>query len=98
MAGIRVTPETLSGQGNELIDYASDLSEILGLIDSKVNQITEGWEGMAQNAYFSMYESMKKSLDQFPELVNTLGSATVSAAEAFASVDEELQKGFSSAT
>ena len=39
---------------------------------------------------------MKQSLDQFPQLVESLGEATVSAAEAFASVDEQLQSGFSS--
>ena len=40
---------------------------------------------------------MKTSLDKFPELFESLSSATVSAAEAFASVDEQLQSGFNSA-
>jgi len=44
-----------------------------------------------------MYETMKQSLDKFPELVESLGSATVSAAKAFASVNEQLQSGFNSA-
>ena len=44
-----------------------------------------------------MYETMKESLDKFPELVNALGEATVSAAEAFSSVDEQLRDGFKSA-
>jgi WXG100 family type VII secretion target len=90
MASIRVTPETLSSQGNELVKYAGDLKDVLSLIDSKIGEIIDGWDGLAQDAYFSMYETMKKSLDQFPELVNSLGEATVSSAEAFASVDELL--------
>ena len=97
MAGIRVTPETLSDQGNDLIGYAGDLADILSSIDGKINEIIGGWDGLAQDAYFSMYETMKQSLDKFPELVESLGSATVSAAEAFASVDEQLQSGFNSA-
>ncbi len=97
MANIRVTPETLSSQGNDLIGYAGDLAEILGSIDTKINEIIDGWDGMAQDAYFDMYTTMKDSLDKFPELVNSLGEATVSAAEAFASVDEQLQTGFKSA-
>ena len=44
-----------------------------------------------------MYQTMKQSLDKFPELVNSLGEATVSSAQAFASVDEQLQSGFKSA-
>ena len=52
---------------------------------------------MAQEGYINMYQTMKESLDQFPELVNSLGDATISAAEAFANVDEQLQSSFNSA-
>ena len=97
MASIRVTPETLDGQGKELIGYAGDLKDVLGLIDTKINEIIEGWDGLSQDAYFNMYEAMKKSLDEFPKLVEALGDATVSSAEAFATVDEELQSSFNSA-
>lgn len=94
MASIRVTPETLSSEGDDLIAYAGDLSDVLKSIDSKINEIIDGWDGLAQDAYFDMYSTMKESLDKFPELVNSLGEATVSAAEAFSGVDEQLQSGF----
>lgn len=97
MASIRVTPETLNTQGNDLIGYAGELSEILVSIDSKINEIIDGWDGLSQDAYFDMYTTMKASLDKFPELVESLGGATVSSAEAFSTVDEELQTGFNSA-
>lgn len=97
MASIRVTPETLNSQGGDLISYAGDLADVLSSIDSKINEIIDGWDGLAQDAYFDMYTTMKESLDKFPELVNSLGEATTSAAEAFASVDEQLQTGFKSA-
>ncbi len=97
MASIRVTPETLETEGNDLIGYGGDLADILSSIDSKINEIIDGWDGLAQDAYFDMYTSMKESLDKFPELVNSLGEATVSSAQAFASVDEELQSSFKGA-
>ncbi len=97
MASIRVTPETLNSQGTDLIGYSGDLSDILANIDSKINEIIDGWDGLAQDAYYDMYVQMKQSLDKFPELVNALGEATVSSAEAFSSVDEQLQAGFKSA-
>ena len=97
MAGIRVNPGTLSSQGNDLIGYAGDLADILSSIDTKINEIIDGWDGLAQDAYFDMYTSMKESLDKFPDLVNSLGEATVSSADAFANVDEQLQSGFKSA-
>lgn len=97
MASIKVTPETLDSQGKDLIKYAADLTEILGSIHSKINEIIEGWDGLAQDAYFDMYTTMKESLDKFPELVDSLGQATVSSAEAFSQVDETLQSSFKSA-
>ena len=97
MADIRVTPETLSSQGNDLISYAGDLADVLTSINTKIGEITDGWDGLAQDAYFDMYTTMKESLDKFPELVNSLGEATVSAADAFSSVDEQLRDGFKSA-
>lgn len=97
MASIRVTPETLNAQGQDLIGYAGDMGDILSTIDGKINEIIDGWDGLAQDAYFEMYQTMKQSLDKFPELIDSLGQATVGAAEAFGSVDEQLQSGFKSA-
>lgn len=97
MANIRVTPETLDAQGKSLIDYASNLNEILNSIDGKINEIIDGWDGLAQDAYYEMYNTMKESLKQFPELVESLGTATQSSAKAFGDVDEALRNSFSQA-
>ena len=97
MANIRVTPETLSAQGNELIAYAGNLSDVLQSINAKINEIIDGWDGLAQDAYFEMYSTMKESLDKLPEMVDGLGQATVASAEAFASVDEQMRQSFQSA-
>lgn len=97
MASIKVTPEELSAQGEKLIGYAGDLQDILGSVDSEVQTIIDGWDGLAQDAYYDMYTEMKTNLDKFPELVQALGEATKSAAEAFSTVDTELQSGFNSA-
>lgn len=94
MANIKVTPEELSAQGDELIGYAGELSDILKQVDAKIRAIDDGWDGCAQQGYTGMYEEIKQSLDQFPGLVETLGTAAKSAAEAFSSVDEQLQSGF----
>lgn len=94
MASIRVTPETLNTQGTELIAYADDLVEILGSVKTKIDEIIEGWDGLAQGAYYDMYLSMNESLVQFPDLVRAIGSATTSAAEAYSNVDSTLQQEF----
>lgn len=57
----------------------------------------DGMDFRKMHTMYDMYTSMKSSLDKFPELVNSLGEATVSSAGAFAEVDEQLQNGFKSA-
>ncbi len=95
MAFIKVTPEELSGQGDQLIQYASDIQDILGQIQTTIEAIDAGWDGLAMDAYYNMYTEMKQSLDQFPKLVDSLGNATKSAASAFGEVDDQLKSGFS---
>ena len=97
MSSIKVTPETLESQGNDLNGYSEDLADILSSIDSKVQEIDAEWDGLAQDGYIAMYDTLKESLNQFPELVASLGAATLQAAEAFREVDEELQTSFNSA-
>lgn len=97
MANIRVTPETLNEQGNDLIGYAGDLQEILDKVNSKVTEIINAWDGLAQDAYYELYTSLKESLDKFPGLVYSLGTATVNSAEAFATTDETLKNEFNKA-
>lgn len=97
MASIKVTPEELSSQGEKLVSYAEELKDILSSVDSEVQTIIDGWDGLAQDAYYDMYSEMKTNLEKFPELVDALGQATKSAAEAFSSVDTELQGSFNSA-
>lgn len=97
MANIKVTPETLNEQGEALVGYAGDLEDILSEIDKKINEIIDGWEGLAQGAYYDMYTSLKTSLDEFPQLVNSLGESTMSSAKEFDSVDSNLQSEFNKA-
>ena len=97
MATIRVTPEELNAQGGDLISYSEELAGTLNEIGLKIQEITDSWDGLAQDAYWEMYQTLNESLKTFPELVKSLGEATQSAAEAFASVDEQLQQGFNKA-
>ena len=77
-----------------MIDFAGDLAYILSSLDTKINEIIEGCDVLAQNAYFDMYTTMKNSLDKVPKLVDALGKVTTSVAGAFSAVDEQLQSDF----
>ena len=94
MANIRVTPEELESQGRDLLGMADELSDIMKMVDNKINEIIAGWDGLAQDAYYDMYMNMRQMLEKFPELVDSIGQATIASAQAFSQVDEELRNSF----
>ena len=94
MAIIRVTPEQLESQGRDLIGMANEISDIMKMVEAKINEIIAGWDGLAQDAYYDMYLQMKQMLEKFPELVDSIGQATIASAQAFSQVDEELRNSF----
>lgn len=94
MAAIRLTPEELTQQGQDLQNLADELVTLLGQVDTKVNAACDGWDGLAQDAFLNSYTSMKSTLDQFPELVRSFGQQAVGAAEAFGTADSELASSF----
>ena len=94
MANIRVTPEELESQGKDLINCSNELNDIMKMIENKIQEIIAGWDGLAQDAYYDMYVEMRGALEKLPELVEQIGQATISTAQAFSQVDEELRNSF----
>ena len=94
MATIRLTPEELNQQGQDIQGLADELISLLAQVDSKINAAWDGWDGLAQDAFLNSYSSMKSTLDQFPELVRAFGQQACGAAEAFGTADSELASSF----
>lgn len=95
MASIRVTPEELESQGNQLIQLAqNEITQILAQVESQINLICDSWDGMAQDAFLQSYTEMKKTLDMFPQVVDGIGQQAVAAAQTFGEVDTQLSSSF----
>lgn len=95
MANIRVTPEELEEQGKVLVNLAeNEISQILSKVESQVQLICDSWDGLAQDAFLMSYENMKEMLQQFPAVVNGIGSQAIAAAQTFGQVDSELSSTF----
>lgn len=95
MAMIRVTPEELRGQGQAVITMAENIREILSNLETQINTICDSWDGMAQDAFLASYESMKSTLQQFPDIVDGMGQQTIAAADAFEETDSAISSAFS---
>lgn len=94
MATIRLTPEELSQHGADIQGMGEEIDGILTNLDSKIETVISEWDGLAQDAFYDSYTSMKDTLKDFASLVTGFGQQVSAAAEAFESVDTELQSAF----
>lgn len=95
MATLRVTPEELRKQGSTMEGYGDQLVELFDSVTNLVAEIDAEWDGLGQNGYTEMYDSLKDSLKQAGECVQTLGKATQSAADAYEEADQAIASSFS---
>ena len=95
MANIRVTPEELQEQGNQLVSLAqNEIVNLLSQIDSQINTICDSWDGMAQDPFLQSYQEMKQTLDVFPQIVEGIGQQAIAAAQVFGEADQQLSSTF----
>lgn len=94
MANIKVTPAELKTHAAALQKLSAHLSDVLKQIDGKVGEIDAGWDGLAQQGYIAMYQTMAKKLKEAPELVLKLSESTAKVADQFEQTDSRLQSAF----
>lgn len=94
MSVIRVTPDTLHAQGQDLAQLAQQTQDVLQQVDVKIASINDSWDGLAQDGYWQMYQDMKQTLTRMPELLLVLSQKTKQAADVFGQVDKSLQSSF----
>lgn len=94
MATIRLTPEELAQHGADIQAMGEEIGTIMGNLDTKIETVISEWDGLAQDAFYNSYSEMKETLQSFSDLVAGFGQQISAAAEAFESVDTELQSAF----
>lgn len=92
---LNVTPEELETQGKTMEGYGDQLIELFDSVTTLVGEIDSEWDGLGQNGYTEMYDSLKDSLKQAGECVQSLGKATQEAAKAYAETDQQIANSFS---
>lgn len=91
MAELRVTPEVLDGQGDNLKQLSEDLQQVLNDVDIKINEIIDGWDGIGQDAYYDLYTQIKESIKDVPTIINNLGEGAKTAAKAYLDAEEAIK-------
>ncbi|MBO5008348.1 MAG: WXG100 family type VII secretion target [Clostridia bacterium] len=71
MARIQVTPELLREKSNEVRNLKEENAAVIQKLTALVNGLTEIWQGEAQSAFQSKFESMRSTFTQFEQLLES---------------------------
>ena len=96
MAQIRITPEELRNGADFLEQKLEAINTEISALKSKIDEVTDNWEGAAQSSFIQTFESDMYPImkDTLPEVITGIVAQLDGAAEAIEQADLEISKAF----
>ena len=96
MAQIRITPEELRNGADFLEQKLEAINTEISALKSKIDEVTDNWEGAAQSSFIQTFESDMYPImkDTLPEVITGIVAQLDGAAEAIEQADQEISKAF----
>ncbi|MBP1903397.1 WXG100 family type VII secretion target [Paenibacillus turicensis] len=89
MAKILITPEEMDRIAGQFTSGAQQSQEISNSLTNAINNMQGQWEGMTQQSFFQRYEEDKKKIEQYIEMLKTVGEDLKKIAERFRMADQQ---------
>lgn len=88
---ILLTPQELRDAAEFLENASQEVEEKINAVSSKIEEVTENWEGAAQSTFVDNYGEIKPVLsEQFPDVITGLATQLRSVADNLEATDEQL--------
>jgi len=71
MTQVFVAPDTLRGRATDVRNYKRQHEEVIKKLTTLVNSLNQTWQGDAQDALVSKFESMQSTFVQFSRMMET---------------------------
>jgi WXG100 family type VII secretion target len=91
MASIKITPENLRIEANELRKRNERHRQAYGNMDSLVHNLVSEWTGEAQAAFIATFEGNKSSFEKFAADIDAFAKLMDDAANRMEQTDRELK-------
>ena len=91
MALIKLTPELIREQAEQLVSNAEKNDQVIADLDSIVNGLLTGWEGPAQQAFTESYQTKRATFQSFTEIMRDFSKEVIKFADVMQN-QEEMQK------
>ena len=90
MADFAMTPSEMESTASVFAAKAEDMRNIINEMSQQVDNLSSGWDGAAQDAFFETYNEMKDPMNQFPEILDQISQALKSFAQITVDTDDGL--------
>lgn len=87
---ITITPQELLDAASTFTQQAGDIKDILSSLRTLVDNLESTWDGAAQDQFFIAYEEMNTTLEQFPEVLEGIGTQLTTVAQTLEETDQAL--------
>ncbi len=84
---IKITPEQVRQVANQFKQASQQSQEIVNRLQATMNNLQPDWEGITQQRFYGEYEQWRTSMNQFIQLLQSIGQQLDAIAERFAAVD-----------
>lgn len=94
-SSIRMTPQELRDGAIYLEQRKAECMDLLGQMNTKVNEITSNWEGSAQNSFVETFQELYNQISQaLPQTVEGIENMLNGAADGLEQADEQIASAF----
>jgi len=88
MARIKVTPEQVREVAGQFKQASQQSQEMVSRLQSTMGSLQPEWEGLTQQRFYGEYEQWRTSMNQFIQLLQSIGQQLDAIAARFAAADQ----------
>ncbi|WP_017692347.1 MULTISPECIES: WXG100 family type VII secretion target [Paenibacillus] len=89
MAKIQITPEEMDNAASKFDQGAQESEQLAQQLNSLMQSLQGGWEGMTSQGFYNRYESDKKNMTVYVEMLRAVGTELKSIADRFRQADQQ---------
>jgi len=88
MARIKITPDQIRNVGGQFKQASQDSQAMVNRLQSTISGIEPEWEGLTKERFYQEFQQWKTSMNQFVELLNSIGQQMDAIAARFEAADQ----------
>ncbi|ANS75337.1 type VII secretion protein EsxA [Paenibacillus yonginensis] len=89
MARILITPEEMDNVAKQFSSAADQSRDMASKLNSTIQSMQGQWEGMTQQKFFQRYETDKKNMDTYINMLKDVSTELNKIAERFRTADQQ---------